>query len=417
MLPEKIKQQYGQRLDRRGFPKQFYVFSSVILLLFLAFLISSLVFSFIFFFLFFLLLFLFLLYLLFAKIYGQFYHLKDIADTQVYAPTQDGWNIAMHLHDPNTSRKEEGRYPVILCHGIASNKYSVDLNQQLSLAYFLKQEGYRVFVLSLRGAGKSYHNSQHRYKDFSFDDIVEYDVPAVIQKARELTGAPKINWVGHSMGAMIMQAFLGRRLPGHEDIASFVSIGGPGRLDHIRYKWWGALLRYPHFRRFFSLRSGAQLALPFLSQIHTPFHEIIYSKGNLHKRTVKYLLKNAVENIAKGLGLQLKGWIYSARESSVDGSFDYQQGLENIYLPALFIAGLEDKIAVPECVRFVWEEISSPEKKFVLLSKENNFSTDYCHMAMVMGEEAPKEVFPLVLDWLEQYGCERGEPQPKKLLE
>ena len=405
MLFKKVREQFKQRIAKRhSFPKQFYIFTSVILLFFTVFLVSGLI---IFFVILFLLL--FLLYPLFIKIYDRFYHLKDIADRQLYAPTQDDWNIAMHLHNPDAPQK--GRYPVILAHGIASNKYSVDMDRNLSLAYFLKQKGYTVFVLSLRGAGKSYHNSRYRYKDFSFDDIVEYDVPAVIQRVRDLTGAPKINWVGHSMGAMIAQGFLGRRLAGHEEIASFVSLGGLGRVDHLRHSWWSAFSRYSHLKRFFNLRFGARLAAPFLAQIYTPLHGIIYNKENLHKKTVKHLLKDTVEDIAQGLGSQFSSWIQNGKESTLDGSFDYRQGLENIHLPALFIAGLDDKMAIPECVRFAYEKVSSREKKFVLLSKENNFSTDYCHMGLVLGKEAPRELYPLVLDCLEQYGCERDAPK------
>lgn len=348
---------------------------------------------------------LFLLYLLFLTIYDSFYRLEDIADKQVYASTKDGWSIAMHWHEPDSPKKSG--YPVILSHGIATNKYSLDLCRPLSLAYFLKQEGYSVFVLSLRGAGNSYHNSRCRTVDFSFDDIVEYDVPAVIQKAREVTGAPKVHWVGHSMGAMIAQAFLGRRLSGHEDIASFVSLGGLGRLDHVRHQWWSAFSRYPRLSSFFSLRLGARLAAPFIGQVYTPLHKTVYNRENLHKKTVKYLLRNAVEDIAEGLSLQFSHWIHSGEEKTSDASFDYRKALENIHLPALFIAGLDDKIAAPECVRFAWEKSSSPKKRFVLLSKENNFSRDYCHMGLLVGKEAPREVFPLVSGWLEQYGCEK----------
>ena len=397
----KIKSSYF--LDKEGAPFRFpflggfYGFLAFFLLfLFLGIFFQSLFFPLL------LLLFLFpFLSLLFAEVYEQFYQLEDISDAQFYAVTQDKWNIAMHFHNPSKLRKDS--YPVILSHGIASNKYCLDLNRNLSLAYFLKQAGYRVFVLSLRGVGKSYHNSPRAYKGFSFDDIVKYDVPAVIQRARELTGASKVSWVGHSMGAMIMQAFLGRYPAGSQDIASFVSLGGPGRLDHIRYAWWGKFSRYYYLKCFFILRSGARLLAPLLSRIHTPFHNIVYSKKNMDERTVKDLLRNSVENIEKGLHSQFREWIYQARELSLDGSFNYRQGFKRIRLPSLFIAGLSDKIAIPESVRFVWKKISSHKKKFVILSKKNGFSMDYCHLGLVLGKEAPREVFPMVLECLEQH--------------
>ena len=113
---------------------------------------------------------------LWEKIYG----LEDIADQVFHAHTDDGWNIAMHFHRPRYPRP--GAYPVILCHGIAVNKFGVDMDRGHSLAYFLKQNGYPVFVLSLRGVGKSYHSYKGGYRDFGFDDFVKFDAPAVVAR-------------------------------------------------------------------------------------------------------------------------------------------------------------------------------------------------------------------------------------------
>ena len=362
-------------------------------------------------FLFFLLLF---LYFLFMEIYERFYRLEDISDARFYAPTKDGWNIAMRLHRPDTPRK--GSYPIILSHGLASNEYSLDLNRSLSLAYFLKQAGYTVFVLSLRGASKSYHNSLLGYKDFSFDDIVEYDVPAVIQRIRELTGASKVNWVGHSMGAMIAQAFLGRRLKGHEDVASFVSLGAPAHLKRLRDTHLGKLAKYYHIRRFISLRFSSFFLAPFFARINTPFNNLAYNKEDIDKETIKDLLKNSVEDIAPSLALQFSRWIRDGKWNSLDASLDYVKSLKGIHLPTLFLAGMDDKLSPPQAVRIVWKKISSRKKRIVVLSKKNGFSTDYCHTGLILGKKAPKEVFPMVLDWLERYGCERPKPHPKKAL-
>ena len=342
------------------------------------------------------------------KLWDKMYSVRDIADHRFYAKTQDGWNISMHLHQPKSNQTD--KYPVILSHGISMNKYGVDLDYSHSLAYYLKQHGYTVFVLSLRGAGDSYYGSlTSEYKDFCFDDIVENDVPAVIRRVRELTGSPKVNWIGHSLGAMIAQGFLGRQLAGHEDLACFISLGGLGRVDHLRDTFLGPLAHYPRIFRFLNFRFSAQLFSPLVARIYTPLDRMLYSRENIDINTIRKLSKNAMSNIAEGLALQLLSWLKSGLETTVDGRFDYRSGLQNIKLPFLCIAGASDVIASPKFVRFAYENVCSKHKKFVLLSKNNGYSVDYCHTALVMGEFLYQEVGPIVADWLEQYGLGRSK--------
>lgn len=346
-----------------------------------------------------------LFYPLFLVIWDKLYGVEDIADQLFYAHTDDGWNIAMHFHRPTYPRV--GAFPVILSHGIANNKYGVDMDHSHSLAYYLKQHGFPVFVLSLRGVGKSYHASRYGYRDFNFDDIVQSDVPAVIRKARELTGAPKISWVGHSMGAMVAYGFMGRKLDGHEDIAAFVSLGGPGRIDHARRTIWGALSSYPWVNEILDFKFGAQVISPLTGRFTTPVEELIYSKDNVNSRTVRRLMKNGIENISQGLARQFMDWIKTNRETTVDGSHDYREGLRNIKTPSLYLSGARDHIAVPESVKFVHDQSTSKHKEYVMLGRESGSEVDYCHTGLVLGDRAIQDVFPRVLAWLETHGREK----------
>ena len=53
---------------------------------------------------------------------------------------------------------------------------------------------------------------------------MRYDVPAILDYVRRETGHDRVNWVGHSMGGMLMFAFL--ELDSHpERIANFVGMG------------------------------------------------------------------------------------------------------------------------------------------------------------------------------------------------
>ena len=349
-----------------------------------------------------LLLLLVLFYPFFLQIWEWLYGVEDLADQIFHAHTEDGWNIAMHFHRPPYPLP--GAYPVILSHGIANNKYGVDLDRGHSLAYYLKQNGFPVFVISLRGVGKSYHSSRYRYRDFTFDDIVENDVPAVIRKVRELTGAPKISWVGHSMGAMIAYGFLGRKLPGHEDIATLVSLGGPGKLDHARSTMWGLASRYPGLGQLLDLRWGAQVVSPLTGRVVTPIEELVYNKEVVNTMTIRRLMKNGVENIAPGLQQQFAEWIQSGQELTRDGVHDYRRGFQEIKLPVLFMAGARDHIAPVEALRFAYENTASKIKELHILGREEGVPYDYCHTGLVLGDRAILDVYPRVYEWLMLYG-------------
>ncbi len=344
---------------------------------------------------------------LLLHLWNKLYSLRDIADLRLFAQTQDAWKLAMHLHIPYSYRQRHESYPVIVAHGIAMNKYNVDLDYEHSLPYFLKEAGYKVFAISLRGAGASFYSSQERPQDYNFDTLVEQDLPAFIQKAKEVTGASKVSWIGYSLGALLAQGFLGRQLPGSEDIACFVSLAGPGRLDHLTGHFLSHVARFRKMLRFVDVQLAAQLFSPFIGRPYSPIDPIFYNTELLRGKTIRYLMNNAVENISEGLLEQLAQALSSGREWSKDASVDYRASLKNMRLPSLFIAGAGDTIAKPESVRFAWESIQSKEKEFVLLSRAKGFSADYCHNGLVLGKRARAEVYPIVLNWLEKHGMQR----------
>lgn len=346
-----------------------------------------------------------LFYPAFFAIWERIYGVEDIADQVFHAHTEDGWNIAMHFHRP--AYPKPGAFPVIFSHGIAVNKFGIDLDRGHSLAYFLKQNGFPVFVISLRGTGKSYHSSRGGYRDFCFDDIVEYDVPAVIRKARELTGAPKINWVGHSMGAMIAYGFLGRKLPGYDSIASLVSLGGPGKIDHARATIWGAVSRHPWISQMLDVKFGSQVISPLSGRVSSPIEDLVLNREIVSGKTVRKLMKNAIENVAPGLLGQFIGWMNDGRMPTRDNTFDYRQGYKAIEVPALFLAGSRDHVAPVDSVRFAFDHFGSKRKEFYIVGRENNVPHDYCHTGLVLSDRGILDVFPIVLDWLGKHGRER----------
>ncbi|HNI91567.1 MAG TPA: hydrolase, partial [Leptospiraceae bacterium] len=78
----------------------------------------------------------FLFYPIYKRYFLRKYPVQDIADEVSYAVTEDGWNLAIHRHKP--MKPLPNAYPVIVVHGIITNKYFMDLDVDHSLAYHLK---------------------------------------------------------------------------------------------------------------------------------------------------------------------------------------------------------------------------------------------------------------------------------------
>lgn len=334
-----------------------------------------------------------------SRLYGQ----EDIADEVHFAKTRDGWNVALHRHIPPIANPDLA--PVIVVHGIATNKYVIDLDKRHSLPYYLKLRGFEVFAVSLRGAGSSYHENGVAYQDFTYDDLVKYDVEAILSKVLSITGKKRASWIGHSMGAMILYSYLGiAEKKEKEKVAAFVSLGGPGNLNHLGLSLIGLLSRFPRARKVLDLKFGASMLAPLAGEIYTPIDEILYNPKSTKTRTIKKVMKNAIENISEGLIEQFMAWIETKKMSSLNGFHDYIDLQKHITVPSLFIAGAQDAIATPETVRFVYERAGAKIKKFLVISKENGATEDYGHGCLILGERAEDDVFPKVEEFLREQG-------------
>jgi pimeloyl-ACP methyl ester carboxylesterase len=343
----------------------------------------------------------FLTYPFYKSYFLKKYPVQDIADEVFFAITSDGWNLAIHRHKPH--KPLVGAMPVILVHGIITNKYFMDLDTDHSLAYHLKTLGYDVYAVSLRGCGKSY--TEPGNENFSFDDMVERDVPAIIEEVCNISGKPKINWVAHSMGAMILYSYLGISQKKQKDkIKSFVSLGGPGNLAHSSPVIGKIALKYISFSKRVDIKLLAKFILPFVSMFNSPLKEFFYNPQVTPKNTVKKMLFG-IENIPDGLMTQMLDWVAKGGDIvSLDKKYNYTELQTGITCPILFIAGGYDNVATPSSLKSVYNKVSSKYKEFHTISLSEGFSGDYGHACLVMGQNAKREIFPLIEKFLAKYG-------------
>lgn len=132
--------------------------------------------------------------------------------------TGDGYRLHMfnlvHKEHPAYLNKDKDRTPVLLQHGLIDSGDSWVINTpEWSLAYFLLDHGYDVWVGNSRGNKycKTHTNPNLKtvdFWDYSFQEMGRYDLPAMINKILEETGHEKISYIGHSQGTSQMFAAL-----------------------------------------------------------------------------------------------------------------------------------------------------------------------------------------------------------------
>lgn len=313
--------------------------------------------------------------------------------------TDDGWSIDLRHVAPSAPRVSPR--PVVLLHGVVTNGRNCDLDERHSLARFLASRGFDVWVPSLRGTGESEHRSLlGPADDLDFDTYLEHDLPAILAYVQRAAGASEVDWVGHSMGGMLLYAHLAK---GQGGIGRGVILGSP-----VRFGFGGlfeSLARkagaYAGAASWVPLSAVARSTLPIEGSFDGPVERLLLNLQNTTPDTWRRFLAVGVDDVPAGLARQFAGWVEHDRFTSRDGAIDYLAGLAAVRVPMFVVAGKVDGIAPPWVVRPGFEALGSPEKRWMVLSEANGMRADYNHMDMLLGERAPDELWGRIADFLQ----------------
>jgi pimeloyl-ACP methyl ester carboxylesterase len=331
---------------------------------------------------------------------------REVQPRTYWARTRDGWNLALYRYLPDRGH----RTPVILCHGMSSNRWDLDGPGKLSLARYLLRRSFDVWVVELRGAGRSTRPSWWNGKryDWTFEDYVTHDAPAILRTVLRETGSERVHWVGHSMGGMIAYAIL--MTPMHSKIASAVTLGSPTMSDvghpllDIGLPYRGLLRLAPSRIPVGTLaRLGAPLAPVIQRWFGSSIQELGWHAGNADVDMLRQLMLTAVDDIPASLLREFARWYDTRAMSDRYAMFDFTDHLERVTTPMLIIAGSRDGLTPPRDLKHVFDRIGSRDKAFRIIGKEHGFAHDYSHVDLILGLHAGDDVFPLIHDWLEAH--------------
>lgn len=318
------------------------------------------------------------------------------------AHASDGVDLPVIHYAPTGPRKGP---PIVLCHGISANARHMDLDAEHSLARWFAARGYETFAMSLRNTYDQVLPEGSHPGDESktnFDTYVEQDLPAVLALVRQRTGASGVDFIGHSMGGMILYAYLAR---GGQGIHAAVTLGSPvrlrtgSRIDPFIRK---DAARYLANVDSMPNATLAALFVPASGNIETPVEKLVVNLDNVQVKTWQKLVVAGTADIAGGVLRQLAKDIVDDRFESADGKVDYLAGLAQVKVPILVVAGKADHIALPGAVKPAYEALGGP-KRFFIAGVESGFARDYGHCDLTIGDRAGDELFPVLQSWFERH--------------
>ena len=312
--------------------------------------------------------------------------------------TDDGAAIELRRLPPPPNPEAP---PVLLVHGLAANHRNLDAEPHRSLARVLGAAGRDVWLVTLR-SGRA--DRSFREPPPTLTAMVRHDLPRAISRILEMTYADRIDYVGFSMGGVLLFAALG----GHLDprlLRRVVIVGSPGVI-HAPYTW---LPKLPRFIR----RWLPSLPLRFLARFFafaaeavpvTPIHRWVCNPANLAPGSARRAMVNLIEDVTPAQGRDVVNWVLDGALYPVKG-VRLLDRLADIRIPALFVAGAADRLAPPASVSVAydaWGARTEAPKQMMVVGRSQGAQADYGHGDLVVGREVVDDVFVPVRDFLSQ---------------
>jgi predicted alpha/beta hydrolase len=119
--------------------------------------------------------------------------------------TSDGHALRGDVREPPSKRRVG---VAILAHAMMARRTEFERPQGGGLARFLVSRGWRTVTFDFRGHGES-GDGAARGATWSYDDLVRFDLPAVVDAARARAKKLPVVVVGHSLGGHVALAAQG----------------------------------------------------------------------------------------------------------------------------------------------------------------------------------------------------------------
>ncbi len=276
--------------------------------------------------------------------------------------------------------------PVVLVHGFAQNRYTWHGSTR-SMSAWLAGEGYDVYVLELRGHGRSRESAApERFSDYIDDAIA----------LAESIGEPAF-WIGHSLGSAVIFAASSRvAMRGIVGIAPVYRFAQANRF----LKW---IARLSHLTATRGVLGGVNVRTRVAGQLLGRLYQVsdvagyafpisAWAPGSVEPELLAERLEHGFDWLSLHVWLDMARW---AHEDEVE----YAAEWESSTVPLLVVTGDLDHMTPPADCHVAFEASGAADRTLLDLEPWNT-GRHWGHLDLISGTHAAAHVWRPVSAWL-----------------
>jgi len=170
-----------------------------------------------------------------------------------FVETQDGYILRLFRIPSTKNSTIVNQKPCLLLHGILDSSDSFVLHyEEKSYSYVLVNSGYDVWIGNNRGNKHSRNhtklNADHdkEFWNYTYQEMVKYDLPAMIDYILNFTNKQNLTYFGHSQGTMQMFAAASENSAYFaQNVNGVIALGPATKLGNLSSRFVRYLLAIP----------------------------------------------------------------------------------------------------------------------------------------------------------------------------
>jgi lysosomal acid lipase/cholesteryl ester hydrolase len=349
--------------------------------------------------------------------------------------TEDGYILTLHRipRSKNSSQKVSPRKTVLLHHGLLGSSADwIIPGPKKGLAYILSEAGYDVWMANVRGntysrAHVSRNIDSFAFWNFTFHEVSQHDLPAVIDYIMDLKGWDvKINYIGHSMGTTVLFAMLSTKTQYNKVLRAGFALAPVAYMTDIKSPIH-ILAKFSNNIEYLLKLLGANEFLPQNAVLRwlskhaceiNHYEEVICENslfvlcGHDEKQFNKSLLPMILSHVPAGASTRtLVHYAQEIKQSGRFQQFDFgpegnlkQYGtptppeypVHKITLPIALLSAENDWLSGDIDVTNLYVQLANPIEHYIVPMKEFN------HVDFLWGIDAPTLVYIKLLQLLDE---------------